>query len=96
MKRLAILACFLVAACGVGHIHTIPDSPVVNNVVTNDVPVPVLCKAEIAKAQSAIDTAKTGLALEEQNAILRQSLAEQQAYIKALEAGVVGCGGKIK
>jgi hypothetical protein len=38
---------------------------------------------------------ETGRPLEEQNAAFRESIAELKSYIVALEAGIIGCGGKI-
>jgi hypothetical protein len=96
MKNLLVLTLFALAACGGDHVEKLPKPPENSQVIKNDVPVPVLCKAEIAKAEIAIDKAEEGLKLEEQNAMLRQTIAEQKAYIKALEAGVIGCGGSIK
>lgn len=95
MKKLALLGLLALTACG-EHVATIPPPPKNTEVVNNDVPVPVLCKAEITKAQIAIDAAEKGLALEQQNAILRETIAQQKAYIQALEAGIIGCGGKLK
>jgi hypothetical protein len=96
MKKLAILALLSLAACGDKHVETIPKPPENTEVVQNDVPIPVLCTVEIAKAEIAIDKAERGLKLEQQNAMLRQTIAEQKAYIKSLEAGIIGCGGKVK
>lgn len=94
MKKLIIIGFLALAACA--HGPTIPDVPHNSDVIQNDVPVPVLCKAEIERAQIAIDNAEKGLELEQQNAMLRQTIAQQRAYIQALEAGVIGCGGTIK
>lgn len=96
MKKLAILAFLALAACGGDGVEKIPKPPKNSDVIQNDVPVPVLCKAEIEKAEIAIDKAEEGLKLEQQNAMLRETIAQQKAYIKALEAGIIGCGGKLK
>lgn len=82
------------AACH-GHVDTLPPPP--KNTQTQDVniAVPVLCKVTIKKGSADVDEANTGLPLEQQNTILRKSLAQQKAYIIELESGVVACGGAI-
>ena len=92
----ALAASLLVTACGGDKVVSIPKPPKNLEVIEKLVPVPVLCTVEIEKAKTAIDEAERGLKLEAQNAMLRATVAQQRAYIKALEAGIVGCGGKIK
>jgi len=96
MKKLSVLAFFALAACGGDKVVSIPTPPQNTTVIHNDVPIPVMCKVEIEKAKIAINEAKRDLKLEEQNAILRQTIAQQAAYIKSLEAGIIGCGGALK
>jgi len=96
MKHLALVAAVLLSACGsTSHMKPLPPSPVNTVVVTNDRPVPVLCRAEINRARTAIDVAQRGMKLEQQNAMLRTTIAQKESYIKLLEAGIIGCGGKI-
>lgn len=89
-KCLMILGCMSLVGCS-----TTSKDPTNLEIVTRDVPVPVLCQVEIDRAKFAINQAEAGLILEEQNAILRKTIAEQKAYIVALETGIIGCGGKI-
>lgn len=70
--------------------------PTPTHVVDNLVPIPVLCKQTVKKQIPSIDDAKPNLPLEEQNVILRTTIAQQKSYIVELEAGVVGCGGIIE
>lgn len=95
MNKLVIIAALLVAGCNDNKLPSLPAPPTNTTVVTRDVPIPVLCKVEIARARTKIDDAQKGLVLEEQNTILRQTIAQQKSYIVALEAGIIGCGGKI-
>lgn len=95
MKNLIIFLLALpLVACN-AHIETLPPPPTNTTVVTRDVPVPVLCTVELQRAKIKLNELKKGLKLEEQNAGLRETIAQQQTYILALEAGIVGCGGKI-
>lgn len=96
MKNLAILVLFVsLAACG--HVDQLPPSPEKPAVVLDrDVPVPVLCTVELERVKASIDKAEKGMTLEGQNSMLRQTIAEQKSYIVQLEAGIIGCGGKIK
>lgn len=97
MKKILALAGFtLLAACGGQHPATLPPPPKNTEVVQQDIPVPVLCKAEIQKAKVKLDDMQEGKPLEEQNAAFRATIAQQKAYIIQLEAGIIGCGGKIK
>ena len=95
MKKLIIAALALtLAACG-EHPATLPPPPKTTEVVTRDIPVPVLCTVELKRAKVKLNDLQKGSKLEEQNAALRESIAQQQAYIIQLEAGIIGCGGKI-
>lgn len=97
MKKILALAGFtLLAACGDKHDLTLPPPPKNTEVVQQDIPVPVLCKVEIHKAKTKLDEMEEGHPLEEQNAAMRETIAQQKAYIIQLEAGIIGCGGKIK
>ena len=92
MKRVLILAGLLsLSACA----SDVKD-PKNLEVVIREVPVPVECQVEINKAKLTIEQAQEQMVLEEQTATLRATIAEQQAYIIALESGIIGCGGKIK
>jgi hypothetical protein len=97
VKKVLIIGLMASLAACSGKIDKLPCPPEKPaEVITRDVPVPVLCTVEIERVQAAIDNAQTGMKLEGQNAMLRQTIAEQKAYIVKLEAGVTGCGGKIK
>ena len=97
MKKILALAGFtLLAACGGKHPATIPPPPKNTEVVEQKIPVPVLCKTEIERAKVKLDSMEEGKPLEEQNAAMRETIAQQKSYILALEAGIIGCGGKIK
>lgn len=85
------LAALSLSACAT----TDPCPPGPTITITRDVPVPVLCTVEIQRVQAEIDTVEIGTPLEKQNATLRSSIASQKEYIKKLESGVIGCGGKI-
>jgi len=94
-KTLAIAGLLLLAACGQKKAITLPPPPKNTEVVQQDIAIPVLCKVEIQRAQVKLDTMETGRPLEEQNAAFRATIAELKSYIVALEAGIIGCGGKV-
>lgn len=85
----------LLAACGDKHPATLPPPPKTTEVVKQDIAIPVLCKVELARAKVKLDTMEEGRPLEEQNAAFRETIAGLKSYIVALEAGIIGCGGKI-
>ena len=96
MKRILATAGLLVlAACGQKEKITLPPPPKNTEVVTQNVPVPVLCSIELDRAKIRLNDMKEGKPLEEQTAAMRESIAQQKAYIIQLEAGIIGCGGKI-
>lgn len=97
MKKILVLAsCMTLAACaGKGNI-TIPPPPRNTDVVIQNVPVPVLCTVELERAKTKLDEMEEGRPLEEQNAAMRETIAQLKSYIIALEAGIIGCGGNIK
>lgn len=95
MKILTLCAALLLTACATNDLPKLPPAPTNTTVITADRPVAVLCKVDIKKVLISIDTAQIGMKLEEQNAMQRKSLAQQKKYITKLEAGVIGCGGKI-
>lgn len=95
-KALALIGFTLLAACGDKHNLTLPPPPKNTEVVEQKIPVPVLCKVEIARAKVKLDDMVEGKPLEEQNAAFRETIAQQKSYIIALEAGIIGCGGKVK
>jgi len=94
-KTLALVGVFALSACGGKPEPRIPPPPTNTEVITQDIPVPVLCTVELEKAKVKLDEMSEGRPLEEQTAAMRQTIAEQQAYIISLEAGIIGCGGKI-
>lgn len=97
MKKFVILAsAFALAACGGKDDIKLPPPPKNTEVITQDIPVPVLCTVELERAKIKLDTMEKGRPLEEQNAAMRETIAQQKSYIIALEAGIIGCGGKIK
>lgn len=90
MKLIPVLLITLsLAACAGKPVRNLPTPPEPKQQV-------VVCNAETSKAPTDLDKAKTGLPLEEQNAILRTSLAQLKTYVIELEASFVQCGGKIK
>lgn len=92
MKKLLVgISCLALAACA-GDVK----DPKNLEVVIREVPVPVECQVQIDRAKLTIEKAQDQMVLEEQTATLRATIAEQQAYIIALESGIIGCGGKIK
>lgn len=92
MRALVIAALLGLSACA----SSLPNKPNKVEIIEKKVPVPVLCNEEITKPKTSFDDVKSGLPLEEQNAILRTTIVEQKAYIKDIEAGFITCGGKIK
>lgn len=94
MKKFILIAAFLVAACN-EPLPKLPAPPAKVEVITNNVPVPVLCKQDIERRKKAIDDVEEKLPLESQNSVLRQTVAQQKAYIILLESGIIACGGKI-
>lgn len=96
MKAILALAGFMMlAACGDKGDLELPKPPKNTEVVEQDIPVPVLCKAEVQQAKIKLDSMVEGKPLEEQNAAFRETIAQQKSYIVLLEAGIIGCGGKI-
>ena len=95
MKKVIILAAISLSACNIGHVNTIPPAPSTVTVVHDSVPIPVLCATQVTRHKADIDTAKTGTPLEDQDAMLRASVAQQRSYIATLESSIIGCGGKI-
>lgn len=92
---LALIMLIGLSACGKQTI-TLPPPPKNTEVVTQNIPVPVLCTVQIERAKTKLDEMQEGKPLEEQNAAFRQTIAQQQSYIVALEANIIGCGGKVK
>lgn len=96
MKNVLVIAAVLVlASCASKSPITSTPPAASTKVVEQQVPVPQLCKVEIQKSKTDIEQAPRGLKLEQQNTILRKSVAQLKAYATALEAGILGCGGKI-
>lgn len=97
MKKILALALFtMLAACGGKKENlTLPPPPKNTEVVQQNIPVPVLCKAEIQRAKVKLDDMEEGKPLEQQNAAMRETIAQLKSYVVALEAGIIGCGGKI-
>jgi hypothetical protein len=97
MKKLIALAMVasLSACAGTQHI-TDPGPPPKKEVITKEVPVPVLCKIVVTRPAIDIDSAKPDAPLEQQNATLRGTIAQQAVFINDLVAAVIGCGGQVK
>lgn len=96
MKKILVIASLLaLAACGDKKAITLPAPPKTTEVTKQDIAVPVLCKVEIQRAKVKLDTMEEGRPLEEQNAAFRETIAGLKSYIVALEAGIIGCGGKV-
>jgi predicted small lipoprotein YifL len=93
-KILAMMGLVVLTACG-EKVGTLPPPPKTTEVVEQKIPVPVLCTVEIARQRTKLDRMEQGQPLEEQNAAMRESIAQQKSYIVMLEAGIIGCGGKI-
>jgi predicted small lipoprotein YifL len=93
-KLLIITALMALTACGKRDI-TLPPPPTNTEVITQNIPVPVLCTVELKRARVKLDDMEKSKALEEQNAGFRETISQQKSYIIALEAGIIGCGGKI-
>lgn len=55
-----------------------------------------VCSATVERKNTDLDRAKVGMRLEEQNTVIRKSLAQLKEYVIELEASFVECGGKIK
>lgn len=55
-----------------------------------------VCDVTVKRKSTDMDTAHTGMRLEEQNTVMRKSLAQMKEYTIELEASFVECGGKIK
>ena len=80
-----------------GGIRDIPDAPGEGpEIIEKEVPVPVLCEVEVTAPQMDIYSVPEDATLEEQNAAVRSTIAQQATYILDLIAGVVGCGGNVR
>lgn len=55
-----------------------------------------VCSVTVERKNTDLDRAKVGMRLEEQNTVIRKSLAQLKEYVIELEASFVECGGKIK
>jgi predicted small lipoprotein YifL len=91
----AVTALVMLSACGGKQNIKLPPPPKTTEVVVQNIPVPVLCTVEIKRAKVKLDSLQDADKLELQTAALRETIAEQKSYIVALEAGIIGCGGKI-
>lgn len=87
---------FLPLSACAPHPQVIPPPPPKQQVITKEVPIPVICKVVVQKPEIPIDTAPADKALEDQNALLRSTIAQQDAYIIDLVAAVIGCGGTVQ
>jgi|SRR5438067_1117043 hypothetical protein len=97
MKKLvAVLMVMGLAACTqerpIGDPGPPPKPPVI---ITKEVPVPVLCQAKVTEQQIDINSVDPTSALEDQNAALRATVAQQQVEITDLESALIGCGGTV-
>lgn len=97
MKKLIPLALLMLAACKTtGPIQDIPDKPGPGpEIVVREVPVPVLCRNSATAPALDIYSVRDGASLEEQNAALRATIAQQAQFILDLAAALVGCGGEV-
>lgn len=100
MKKLGIIlgASLALSACattGIGGGKD-PGPPPEIKIVEKLVPVPVPCKNEVTKPQIDIDGANPDAPLEEQNSVLRSTIAQLMVYINDLTSGFQGCGGTVK
>lgn len=96
MKKLAIIVCFTLAACGVKEdLRIDPGPPKDLEIIQEKVPVPVLCTVTVTRPALEIDSLPEGEDLEVQNAALRASIAQQETFITDLVAGIIGCGGTV-
>lgn len=89
MKKFIPIIFLALAACSgrpPAHLPTAPEAP--KQVL--------VCNAEVTRNQLDIDKTRTGLPLEQQNAVLRTSLAQLKTYVIELEASLTQCGGKVK
>lgn len=93
---LALAGLLALSACGDKRPITLPAPPKTTEVVEQKIPVSVLCTVDIKRAKVKLDEMETGHPMEEQNAAMRETIAQQKSYIVQLEAGIIGCGGKIK
>lgn len=90
MKQWLILPVILLAtACAT------PPKVATNPVSTPVVQKVAVCNASVKRKQTDLDKAKPGMRLEEQNTVMRKSLAQLKEYVIELEASFVECGGKI-
>lgn len=88
-KWIIIPVVSLLAACA----STPKSHPVVQPIPTTQV---VICDVSVKRKSTDLDHARTGMRLEEQNTVMRKSLAQLKEYVIELEASFVECGGKIK
>lgn len=88
MKKLILIPLFILAACSARHPINSTPQPIIQKVA--------VCSASVDRKTPDIDKAKPGLRLEEQNTVMRKSLAQLKEYVIELEASFVECGGKIK
>lgn len=94
MKRLVLIPLALLSACA-PHPNDIPP-PTKQTVITKEVPVPVLCQVTVTRPVLAIDGLDPNAPLEDQDAGLRATIAQQATFIIDLINGLVGCGGTVK
>ncbi len=89
MKKYIVILFLALAACAgrpAAHLPTPPEP-------TKQV---LVCDREVSRTPLDIDKTRTGLPLEQQNAVLRTSLAQLKTYVIELEASFTQCGGKVK
>ena len=76
MKKLIVLSCVFLAACGGGN-RPRPDvgPPPKQEIIIEKVPVPVLCKVSVTRPALDIESVPEGAPLEVQNSSLRSTIA---------------------
>lgn len=98
MKKIIVVAALLLmTACTTNdtdHLRD-PGPPPKQVIITEKVPVPILCKAEVTSPSLDIRSVPEGAPLEQQNSALRATIAQQAQFIIDLVGAVVGCGGKV-
>lgn len=98
MKKVLLLAsCLALGACATtDSIRDIPDGPGKGpEIIEKEVPVPVPCKVTVTAPALSIRGVPADADLEDQNASLRATIAEQAVFITDLVAGLIGCGGTV-
>lgn len=95
-KVFPLILCVALVACGGERVRSIPGPPSDGpEIIEKEVPVPVVCEVVVNAPARDIYGVDEDATLEEQNAALRGTIAQQAAYILDLAAGLIGCGGTV-